>query len=75
MPPAIRMDGTTPAIAAYIVTEEGMALASILDDQEEAAFNAYVNKLRAAVPDLPLTVFERDNTQWRPVFDVPLGVR
>ncbi len=45
-------------------------------DLQQQAFDAYLAKVRAVLPELPVTVYERlTGTDWRPLFDLPLGAR
>jgi len=70
----LQMQREVPVIPVYIVTDEGRALAGILDDLEQQAFDALLDKIRSLLPSLPITVFERfDGSKWRPLFDLPLA--
>jgi hypothetical protein len=67
----LQFDGEAPALPIYVLTDEGKALAGILDNNEDAAFNSYVAKLRTIYPELTIVAAERINDdQWRLV-DLP----
>jgi hypothetical protein len=59
-----------PAIPVFLLTDEGLAVSSILPDRQQLAFDAYIDKLRATHPQLPIKVFESaGQNNWRLVFD------
>jgi hypothetical protein len=74
----VRMHGEKPVIPVTVITEEGRALASILEDVQQQAFDAYVAKVREALPELDLIVYRRVSSSgddWFPLYDLPAGVR
>jgi hypothetical protein len=70
----LRMEGDKPAIPVFVLTDEGLALAGILPDRQGLAFEALLEKLRAAHPRMPVKVLAAaGEDMWRPLFDIPLG--
>jgi Protein of unknown function (DUF2806) len=66
-----------PVIPVFVVTDEGLALASILEDLQQQAFDAYVVKVRSALPELHLIVYGPDGTSngWKPLYERPAGTQ
>jgi hypothetical protein len=69
----LQMAEEFPAISAYVITDEGLALSSILDDHEQSALDRFLASVRSKLPTLPMTVYEKRGTQWAPLIEVPLA--
>jgi hypothetical protein len=64
----LQMGDEGPVTPVVVVTDEGLALASILEDLQRSAFDAYVMKVRSANPELRLTVYSRSHSnEWLPL--------
>jgi len=55
----IGKDGQNCMIPSYVLTDEGMALTSILEDRQEETFYAYLKKLSEFLPEVEIDEFKK----------------
>lgn len=68
---AVLLDGSTPASPVYVLTDVGLAISTILPDQQSTAFDAYASKLRDAIPHGQISLFRRTNGPFLHVRNLP----